>query len=107
MRINSKIQKFQEGGPVPVTGDPAVTDPAAQMPADGGAPADAAAGDPILQLYQLAQQALQSGDGNTALQVCQGFVQLVESMAGEQAPAPAAPAGEPVFKRGGKIVKRV
>lgn len=89
--------KFQEGGPMPA-------DPAAQ----GGAPAGG--GDPMAQLMQGAQQALQSGDCNIAMQVCQ---MLLELAGGGGAPAPeaeAAPApaeGEPVYRAGGRLVRRI
>ena len=93
MRINSKIAKFQEGGVTPAPQEPGM----APEQAKGG-------GDPIMQLAQMAQQALQSGDGQLALQVCEAFLQLIQQMAGQQE---AAPQGEPVFRKGGVIVKRV
>ena len=95
MRINSKIAKFQEGGVTPAPQEPGMAPEQAQ--AQGG-------GDPIMQLAQMAQQALQSGDGQLALQVCEAFLQLIQQMAGQQE---AAPQGEPVFRKGGVIVKRV
>lgn len=93
MRINSKIAKFQEGGVTPAPQESGMAPEQAQ----GG-------GDPIMQLAQMAQQALQSGDGQLALQVCEAFLQLIQQMAGQQE---AAPQGEPVFRKGGVIVKRV
>ena len=93
MRINSKIAKFQEGGVAPAPQEPGMAPEQAQ----GGV-------DPIMQLAQMAQQALQSGDGQLALQVCEAFLQLIQQMAGQQE---AAPQGEPVFRKGGVIVKRV
>lgn len=107
MKINSKIKKLQEGGATPTPADQGVAAPAGQptgAPAGNGAP-DAGA-DPIMQLAQMAQQALQTGDGQMALAVCEGFLQLISQMAGEAGAAPA-PQGEPVFKKGGKIVKRI
>ena len=47
MRINSKIAKFQEGGVAPAPQEPGMAPEQAQ----GG-------GDPIMQLAQMAQQAL-------------------------------------------------
>ena len=93
MRINSKIAKFQEGGVAPAPQEPEMAPEQAQQ-----------GGDPIMQLAQMAQQALQSGDGQLALQVCEAFLQLIQQMAGQQE---AAPQGEPVFRKGGVIVKRV
>ena len=100
MKINSKVAKFQEGGAAPAPQDQGM---------GAGAPAQAApdngGGDPIMQLAQMAQQALQAGDGQLALAVCEGFLQLIQQMAGG---APQeAPQGEPVFKNGGTIVRRV
>lgn len=90
--------KFQEGGPVPA-------EAAAQ-----GAPAEQGGGDPMAELVQGAMQAVQSGDCNVAMQVCQ---MLVELAGGNGAPAPqaeeapAAAEGEPVYRRGGKLVRRI
>lgn len=107
MKLKTQVQKFQEGGPIPVSGDPAMTQPGAQMPTDPAAAGGAPAEDPIVQLLQMAQQALETGDGQLALGVCEGLVQVVQQMAGEGAAPEAAPAGEPVFGKGGKILKRV
>lgn len=107
MKIVSKIQKFQEGGPVPVTGDPAMTNPAGQMPTDPAAPEAAPTDDPLVQLLQLAQEAIQSQNPDAAFAVCEGLLQLAQDMSGGGAAPEAAPAGEPVFKAGGKISRRV
>lgn len=107
MKIANKIvSKFQEGG-------------AAPAPAPQGAPAGAPAGDPaaqgggqdpVMQLAQMAQQALQAQDCQAAMAVCQGFMSLVQG-GGQEAGAPAegapAPEGAPVYKTGGKLVRRV
>ena len=88
MKLEPKVKKFQEGGAAPA--------PAAEpMPAEQGAAPEQGGGegDPLMQLAQMAAEALQSGDCNTALAVCEG---------GE-----AAPQGEPVYKRGGTLVRRV
>ena len=108
MKINSKVPKFQEGGATPTPQDQAM---AAQAGQPTGTPAPAAGpeqgGDPIMQLAQMAQQALQSGDGQLALAVCEGFLQLIQQMAGGAGGPQAAPQGEPVFKSGGNISRRV
>lgn len=83
-----KLKKLQQGGPV-------------QEPAQGG-------GGPE-QLIEMAMQALQSGDPQMAMQVCQMLVE----MAGGGAPpagAPPAPEGEmggapPMMKKGGRLSK--
>ena len=82
------------------------------MPA--GAPAQAPQGgeDPTAMLLQGAQQAVQGQDCEMAMQVCQ---MLIEALGGggspkEAAPQEAAPApaeGEPVYRRGGRLVRRI
>ena len=88
--------KFQEGGAMPA-----------------GAPAAAPQGgeDPMAMLLQGAQQAVQSQDCQIAMQVCQMLLELAGGGApAEAAPAEAAPApaeGEPVYRRGGKLLRRI
>lgn len=82
-----KIQKLQEGGMAPAP-----------------TPEEAQAQDPMMQLVQMAQQAVEAQDCEAAMQVCEGFLQLVQSAQGGGAPAPE---GQPVYKAGGKFVKRV
>lgn len=101
MKLEPTVLKFQEGGPAPA--------PAAEpMPAEPQAAPDQGAqgGDPLMQLAQMAAEALQSGDCNTALAVCEGFMALVQQ-ASQGGGGEGAPQGEPVYKRGGKLVKRV
>ena len=102
MKIKNKIvAKFQEGGAMPESA------PAEQAPKQ--APAEGGGQDPIPQLLPLATQAIDGQDCEAAMAVCQGFVQLVQAQAGGggAGESGAAPAGEPVYKKGGKIVKRV
>lgn len=88
--------KFQEGGAMPA-----------------GAPAAAPQGgeDPMAMLIQGAQQAVQAQDCQIAMQVCQMLLELAGGGApAEAAPAEAAPApaeGEPVYRRGGRLVRRI
>ena len=94
MKISEKITKFQEGG---------------QMAPAQGAPAEAQAQaqDPMTQILQIAQQALEAQDCEAAMAVCDGLLQLVaQSQGGGGAPA-GAEGSTPVFKRGGKLVKRI
>lgn len=86
-----KLRKFQEGGAMPVE-DPAMAQ---------GAPAEAGAQDPMQAIVEGAMQAVQTNNGDMALQVCAALVQLIQEQSGG---APQeAPAGEPVFKAGGKL----
>lgn len=80
------ILKFQEGGQVPTN-----------QPQEGSQ-------DPLAMIAEMAVQAVQSQDCQTALQVCQAFVEMA---AQAQRGAQQAPAqGEPVFKMGGKLLRR-
>lgn len=75
-----------------------------------GAPAGPEGGqDLIMQIADIFAQGLQSGDCNMLAQGAQMFIQLISqamNQAGPQGPVDQAPEGEPVFKKGGKIVKR-
>lgn len=85
------IKKFQAGGPMPAEAAAAAPAPA---PEQGG-------GDPIMQIAEMAGAALQSQDCAMAMQVCEAFMMLVEQMAGG-----GAPQGQPVFAKGGKLIRR-
>lgn len=91
--------KFQEGGPMPA-------DPAAM----GGAPTGQPAGNPMAELLQGAEQAVQSGNCEMGLQVCQMLIELAggaQAPAPEAAEAPAPAEGEPVYRAGGRLVRRI
>lgn len=88
-----KTFKFQEGGAAPA-----------------GAPQGAQ--DPMAVLIQGAQQAVQSNDCQVALQVCQMLLELTQQAAPAQAApaetaAPAPAEGEPVYRMGGKLSRRI
>lgn len=90
-------RKYQEGG---------------AMPAGAPAPAPQGGEDPTAMLMQGAQQAVQAQDCEIAMQVCQMLLELAGAQAApaEAAPAEAAPApaeGEPVYRRGGRLVRRI
>ena len=75
---------------------------------NNAAPAAEPAGnqDPIQMLAEMAMQALQGQDCQMAMQVCEGFVALIQQAMGGQPPVGQAPEGEPVFKKGGKLKGR-
>ena len=86
MKLGKKVNFYQEGGQV-------------------------AAADPMAQLLQGAADALQANDCEMMAQVC---MQLLEMAGAAPAPAsePAAPeaapeTGEPVYKMGGRLLRRV
>lgn len=118
---NNIIKKFQDGGAAPAPdpsqggGAPAGGPPAGDPSQGGGDPSQGGGGgDPVAQLLQMAQQALQSKDCNSALAVCDGFLQLISQAqqgqdgggAPAQGGAPGGDQGAPVYKRGGVMVRR-
>lgn len=88
------IGKFQEGGAMP---------PQGQETAQG-------AQDPMAMILEGAMQAVQSQDCQIALQVCQALAEMAGASA-QPAPEAAAPAtpteGEPVYRAGGVLVRRI
>ena len=86
-------RKFQAGGPM-----------------TAGAPAPQGE-DPMMVLLQGAAQAVQTQDCEIAMQVCQMLMELAGGGApAEGAPAEAAPVpaeGEPVYRRGGRLLRRI
>ena len=98
MRI---INKFQQGGPMGPEAAPADTGAGeAYVPEDaGGAGMPEGGEDPIMQ-------ALESQDCEAAMAVCEAFVQLIQQGQGG-APEEEAPAGEPVYRNGGVLSRRI
>lgn len=66
----------------------------------------AAAQDPMAQLIEMAMQAVQANDAQMALQVCAALVQLAQGGAEAGMGAEQASAEEPMFKAGGKMIKK-
>lgn len=99
MKIQSKVARFmQQGGAAPVPQDPA----AGGAPAEG-APEGAQAGNPMEQILRVAAQAVQTGDCEAALTVCQT---LMSAAQGGMGPG-EAPQEEPTFARNGSKLRRV
>ena len=87
-----KVVKFQQGGPTP---------------APEPVPAPQGGQDPIMEIAQIFAQALQANDCNMLAQGAEMFLQLVSQAAGgPQGPVGAPVEGQPVFKKGGKMVRR-
>lgn len=87
-----KIKRYQQGGPMPA-----------------GAPEAGAQQDPIAMIAQIFAEGLQAQDCSLLAQGAEAFLQLVgQAMGGApQGPAGEVPEGtEPVFKKGGKMVRR-
>lgn len=96
-RPKNSIKKFQMGGEIAPEAAPE------QAPVEGASAPEGGQGDPLMQVAQLAAQALQGQDCNAAMQVCQIFLQMVQQMQGQPEPEPQ---GEPVFRKGGVLVRR-
>lgn len=93
MKIESKIKKFQQGGPMPQE--------------QAGAPAPEAgaqeAQDPMAQILQVAAQAVQTQNCEAAMAVCQALMQIAQGGAAQE----QAPQEEPTFARNGAKLVRV
>lgn len=98
MKLHNRITKFQEGGAV----DPAAAAPAPAPVGAEGAPTDGGQ-DPVMQLVQMAQEALQSGNCDAALAVCDGLLTMLSQAQGG---GQAAEQGAPVYRKGGVLVRR-
>lgn len=99
MKLSTKVTKFQEGGAAPA---PAPQGAPAGAAPEGGAPAEGGQ-DPVQQLVQMAQEALQSGNCEAAMAVCDGLLQILSQGEGGGAPAEQ---GAPVYRKGGVLVRR-
>lgn len=100
MKLEPKVKKFQQGGPAPMPAeDPAQAAPQEAAPQEGGPE------QMLQQIAQMASEALQSGDCNSALAVCEAFMQFIQAMM--QGGGGEAPQGEPVYRKGGKLVGRM
>lgn len=86
------IKKFQEGGAAPA--------PEAAAPQQGGE-------DPTAMLMQGAQQAVQNQDCQIAIQVCQMVLEMLGGAPAGGPKAGGAPQSEPVYRRGGRLVRRI
>ena len=84
-----KLMKFQQGGQAP-------------MPEAAPAPEQ----DPIMMIADMFAQGLQNQDCGMLAQGAEMFLQMISQAQGGPAPVGEVPAGEPVFKKGGKMVKR-
>ena len=90
------VKKFQQGGPMEAA--PVEEAPVEGAPVEGGAPEMGGAEE---QMAQLAQQLLemllqQVGDPNAVMMILQMCMEMLQSAAQQQ----------PVFRRGGKLVRR-
>lgn len=101
-KLIKEVKKFQEGGAIPTESTPTPA-PATPAPQAGGGE------DPMAQIVQAAMQAVESNDGQMALQVLQAFLMLLQESMGGQAAAQEAPAEPVMQKKGGRlaVVRRI
>lgn len=86
-----KVVKYQQGGAMP-----------AQAPAQ-----ESPQQDPLMELAKIFAQGLQNQDCQMLAQGAEMFLGLLQqAQAPAQAPVGQAPEGQPVFKKGGKLVNR-
>ena len=103
------LRKFQDGGAMPPQGAPKDQGAPQEGAPEEGAPQERGQGqDPIMQIAQVAMQALQNKDCEAAMAVCEAFVKMIQQQGQGGAPEQQeAPEGEPVYKSGGKLVRRI
>lgn len=91
--IETKVKMYQQGGP---------------MGPEMAAPAAPEQQDPVLMIAQIFMQGLETQDCQLLAQGAQAFLELLnQAQGGGQPPVDAAPAeGGPMFKRGGKMVRK-
>ncbi len=94
---NKKTRKFQTGGTMPVE-DPAVNNAPVESPEQGGQQ------DPIMMLAQMFAQGLQNQDCQLLAQGAQMFLEIVQQMQGG---TPQEPQEEPVYRKGGTLVRKI
>lgn len=89
LKRQTKVGRFQEGG---------------AMPASEAAPVEAApqGGDPMEQIYQMAAEIVQQLGPDAAAMLAQAIMEMLQGGG-----AGVAPQGEPVYKKGGKLIGRM
>lgn len=98
-------RKFQDGGAVDAPQEEAVDQGA---PVEGTTPEEQAPQgqeDPMMQIVQMFAEGLQKQDCQLLAQGAQMFLQLVQQSQGGAAPQEEQ--GQPVFKKGGILVRRI
>lgn len=102
---NRQTRKFQVGGTMGA--EAPVEEPTVEgggTPVEEPAPAEGQEQDPLMMLAQLFMQGLQNQDCQMLAQGAQAFLEIVQQMQGG---APAEAQGEPVFRKGGVLVRRI
>ena len=98
-------RKFQEGGTVEELQEAPVEQEAANQPATEESQL-AGQEDPMMQIIQIFAEGLQKQDCQLLAQGAQMFLQLVQQSQ-QGGAAPREEQGQPVFKKGGILVRRI
>lgn len=98
------FKRFQQGGTIASEEEMPEEKMMAPEEATQEVPQEAQQENPLIMLAEGAMQALQNQDCQIAMQVCQGLIQVLQQM---QEPAPQETTGEPVFKKGGVLIRRI
>lgn len=93
----NKTRRYQIGGEMV-----APEEAQEQMPTEAAPQEAAPQDDPLMQMAQMAAEALQTQDCSMSMQVCQIFLQMIQQAQGQVEPEPQ---GQPVFKKGGRLVR--
>lgn len=106
MKITPKnqVKKHQMGGQMQPSAPVEEPTPTGGAPVDETEPTQETEQDPMVMLGEMAAQAMQTQDCQIAMQVCQVVIEMLQQM---QEPAPQEPQGEPVFRKGGILVRRI
>lgn len=92
---NRNARRYQVGGPME---EAPMEEAPAGAPAEGAAP-EGGEQDPLMQILQVAAQAVQTQNCEAAMAVCQALLQIAQGG--------GAPAEEPTFARRGTKLTRV
>lgn len=90
LKNNTRVGRFQEGGAMPMPEEAAPQEGAPQ------------GGDPMEQIYQMAGEIVQQLGPDAAAMLAQAIMEMLQGGG-----AQPAPQGEPVYKRGGKLIGRM
>ena len=109
MNVRNKVKFMQDGGAAPAPqGGGAAPQDASQGAAPDQSGAQGGGQDPMAQILQVAAQAVQNQDCQAAMALAEGFMALVAGPEqGASAPPQGAPEGEPVYRKGGTLLRRV
>lgn len=102
--LKTKVTKHQMGGQIASEDQAVGASSTGAETTNPSSPEEGMEQDPLLVLGDTAAQALQTQDCQMAMQVCQAVIEIIQQVQGS---APQEPQGEPVFKKGGILIRRI